>query len=172
MAMLFSLSLNAKVIIGKINYASTDREGTPFVDVIVDGNYVSTAYNGKPSPKHLLGQKGRYVKITTNKKGKGIRIEFVKKPTGKQKVKLPFIGKRQTKDGTTKVEIYKNGKMKINSHYKSGYKAHYNGKYTKYNVVPNGEEIHLHSWQISKNKVCSGYRKSWNCEKLYANKPK
>jgi hypothetical protein len=90
----------------------------------------------------------------------------IKKISKKTKLNLPFIGKKQTKNGRTKITISKNGKMTIISYFKNGYKAYFNGKYTK-DLIPEQSEIPMHGWKLYKSKVCQGYRNAWECEKLY-----
>jgi len=82
------------------------------------------------------------------------------------KINLPFIGSRKTRNGRTKITIYQNGNMTINSHLKNGYNTHFKGKYTK-DLIPEDAEIPMHGWKVYKSKVCQGYRNAWDCEKLY-----
>jgi hypothetical protein len=40
------------------------------------------------------------------------------------------------------------------------------GKYTK-DLIPEDGDIPMHGWKVYRDKVCQGYRNSWECQKLY-----
>ncbi len=167
---LFSVSTlsNAKTIIGKVSWAQMEEGVIPIISLdLENGKELYTGYSGKDIEK-VNKLHGKLVKAYLDKNGDVKRVEVIKKSKTTKKVKtnLPFIGTKQTKDKRTKITISKNGNMTITSHFKNGYKAHFKGKYTK-ELIPEDGNMPMHGWKVYKNKVCQGYRDSWDCQKLY-----
>ena len=161
--------LHAKTVQGTLYFASEEEVDIQLIALKVNGKEKYYGYYGNDLEK-IDKRRGEKVRVTVNKKGNITKLMFLKdnksksKSKSKSKRNLPFIGKKATKDGRTKINISKNGNIKINTSFKNGYKVNYNGKYTKGHIVPQGES---HSWKVSKDKVCQGYRNAWHCQKLY-----
>ena len=158
-----TIGLSAKTVTGKLLWAQMEESVIPMISIKVKGKELYFGYKGKEDINKIDKKKGAMVQAYINKNKDVTKLTFI---NSKKKSSLPFIGKRRTKDGSTKIEIYKNGKIKINSKFKNGYHAKYYGKYHKENINEDSD-IPMHGWKVSKNKVCQGYRKAWNCEKLY-----
>ena len=165
MLLLLTMGLNAKTVEGTLYFASEEEVDIQLIALKVNGKEKYYGYYGNDLEK-IDKRRGEKVRVTVNKKGNITKIMFLKDIKSKRKSNsnLPFLGKKATKDGRTKINISKNGNIKINTSFKNGYKVNYNGKYTKGHIVPQGES---HSWKVSKDKVCQGYRNEWHCQKLY-----
>jgi len=164
---LLTIGVNAKTIVGKILYALDEENVIPVIGLEVNGKEEYIVYSGKPTTDYIDKRKGQMLRVYLDKNGDVKKVEFVNSKQAKkmkQKSNLPFIGKKQTRNGSTKITISRNGDIKIYTHLKNGFKTHYNGKYKK-GLISVPED--LHSWEVQKDKVCQGYRNAWECEKLY-----